>query len=174
MPVAAPGRTIGATSKEDIVSVHNAPKSLLDELDQAGIEYELIPHPRTESAAAEAEALGVAPREVAKTLVLTTPDGFVLAVLPASERLDLAKVREFLKDDQAALATEELLAGAYPEFELGAVPPFVHGDRVLVDVRVCENLTVLLEAGTHEQSLSLKTRDLVSLSNALLADICRD
>jgi len=156
------------------VSVHTAPKTLLDELDNAGVAYELISHQRTESATAEAAALGVHPREVAKTLVLTTPEGFVLAVLPASERLDLPKVRDFLGANDVELASEELLAGAYPEFELGAVPPFVHGDRVLVDTRVCENVSVLLDAGTHEQSLRVKTRDLVSLSSALLADICKD
>jgi Ala-tRNA(Pro) deacylase len=156
------------------VNVHPAPKTLLDELDRAGVDYELIPHARTESATDEAAALGVPPREVAKTLVLTTPDGFVLAVLPASERLDLAKVREFLPASHVELATEELLAGAYPEFELGAVPPFVHGDRVLVDTRVLEHATVLLEAGSHAVSLRVKTRDIVSLGNALVADICRD
>jgi len=156
------------------VSIHTAPTTLLDELDRAGVAYELIPHARTESAAAEAAALGVDPREVAKTLVLTTPDGFVLAVLPASERLDLAKVREFLGTKRVELAGEELLAGAYPEYELGAVPPFVYGDRVLVDVRLCAHLGVLFEAGTHEASLRLSTRDLIALSNALLADICTE
>jgi hypothetical protein len=52
-------------------------------LDEAGVRYELLPHARTESALAEAEALGVAAAGVAKTLVVTTPEGYVRAVLPA-------------------------------------------------------------------------------------------
>jgi prolyl-tRNA editing enzyme YbaK/EbsC (Cys-tRNA(Pro) deacylase) len=60
--------------------------------------------------------------------------------------------------------------------ELGAVPPFAgaFGDRVLVDTKISESESVLLDAGTHEQSLRLQTADLVALSEALLADLCRD
>jgi Ala-tRNA(Pro) deacylase len=158
------------------MSTHTAPATLLDQLADEQIAYELIPHRRTETAIAEADALGVEPRQVAKTIVLTTPAGPVRAVVPASERLDLRKVRDFLDTTHVELVTEEVLADAFPEFELGAVPPIpgeTH-DRVLVDVRLCENEFVLVEAGTHEQSLRLRTADLIGLDRALLADICRD
>jgi Ala-tRNA(Pro) deacylase len=154
---------------------HAAPKALLDQLDAAGVPYELLPHRRTVTAVAEADALGIEPSHVAKTLVLTTPAGFVLAVLPASERLDLRKVRAFLDTKDVELASEASLAGAYPEFELGAVPPTgAHGDRVLVDLGVCANEYVVLEAGTHEQSLRIKSADLVAQDRAFVADLSRD
>jgi Ala-tRNA(Pro) deacylase len=154
----------------------SAPQILVDELEQASVAYELIDHARTTTAAAEARALGVAPQEVAKTLVLTTPDGFVRAVLPASERLDLGKAREILGAKDVQLATEAVLAGAYPEFELGAVPPLTggDGDRVLVDRRLHANEWVVLEAGTHEQSLRLRMSDLLKLTEAQLVDLCQD
>ena len=155
--------------------MHVAPRSLLDQLDSARIAYELIPHRRTLTAEAEADALGVQPCQVAKTIVLTTPAGFVLAVLPAAERLDLHKVRHFLDVKDVELATEQVMAGAYPEFELGAVPPIGgHGDRVLIDIRLCREEFVLVEAGTHEQSLRLKTADLMLLDQARIADLCRE
>lgn len=155
------------------MTVHTAPQALLRQLDEAQIPYELIDHRRTVTAVAEAHALKVDPREVAKTVVLTTPDGFVRAVLPATERLDLRKVRRLLDTDEVKLATEEALAGAYPDFELGAVPPFIGGDRdrVLVDRRLCETASVVLEAGTHEQSLRLATTDLLRLAGAQLTDL---
>ena len=155
---------------------HTAPESLVQQLDRASIAYELIGHPRTTSAAAEARTLGLDPHEVAKTVVLVTPDGFVRAVLPASERLDLRKVRTVLDTKDVQLATEGILAGAYPDFELGAVPPLAGagGDRVLVDRRLYEKEWVVLEAGTHEQSLRLRTADLVELSGARLADLSQD
>ncbi len=151
-----------------------APNRLVQQLEQARIDYELMPHRRTMSALAEARALGLDPHAVAKTVVLSSPDGFVRAVVPASERLDLDKVRRVLGSNDVVLATEEMLAGAYPEFELGAVPPLARGDgdRVLVDRRLCEHESVVLEAGTHEQSLRLKTQDLLLLADAQLADIC--
>ena len=45
-------------------------------LDEAGVSYELLPHAHTESALAEAAALGVSPDDVAKTLVVKVPGGY--------------------------------------------------------------------------------------------------
>ena len=73
------------------------------------------------------------------------------------------------------LATEQVLAGAYPEFELGVVPPLpAGGDRVLIDRDLCENEWVVLEAGTHAQSVRLETRDLVDLGNAKIVDLTQN
>jgi Ala-tRNA(Pro) deacylase len=158
------------------MTAHTPPGSLVQQLEEASIAYEFINHPRTTTAAAEALVLGLEPREVAKTVVLSTPDGFFRAVLPASERLDLGKVRALLGTRDVHLATEEVLAGASPDFELGAVPPLTggDGDRVLVDRRLCQNEWVVLEAGTHEHSLRLRASDLVELSDAQLVDLSQD
>lgn len=157
------------------MTLHTAPESLLRRLDAAKIDYELLDHRRTMTAVAEAHALGVEPRRVAKTVVLTTPDGFVRVVLAASDRIDLEKAREVLGTDDVELASESVLAGAYPEFELGAVPPIVaNGDRVLVDIRLCGTHSVILEAGTHEQSLRIRTADLLRLADAEIARISAD
>lgn len=143
-------------------------------LDLAHADYELIEHPRTETATAEANALGVSSDEVAKTVVLATPVGHVRAVLPASERLDLHRVRELLGEGKAVqLASEKELAQAYPMFELGAVPPLGGpSDPVLVDRRTAERESVIVEAGTHRESMLLKTADLIALTDAKVAEIC--
>ena len=148
--------------------------ALIKELETAGIEYETIPHDRTATALAEARALHVDPAEVAKTVVLSTPKGIVRAVLPASDRVDVGKVRTTLDVQRVDLLTESALAGAYPEFELGAVPPVggPHGDRVLVDIGVCEHEFVVFDAGTHDTSIRIASADLVGLESVLIADIC--
>ena len=157
---------------------HAAPRPLLDLLDEASCHYELISHAHTETALAEAEAVGVDASHVAKTIILTTPDGFVRAVVPGSQRVDIHKVRELLETSHVELASEEVLAGAYPEFELGAVPPFggSPGDRVLVDGRLCGSLSpfVVFDAGTHDESLRMRTVDLIALTDALLGDLCEE
>ena len=153
--------------------MHAGTESLIRRLEDAQVAHELLAHERTFSAEAEAHALGVDAHEVAKTVVLTTPEGFVRAVLPADERVDLAKVRAVLGADDVGIASEDVLVGAYPEFELGAVPPLggSAGDRVLVDRRLCEVASVVIEAGTHEQSLRLRTTDLLAVADARLVDI---
>ncbi len=146
-------------------------------LDDAGVEYELLSHAHTERAADEAAALGLPPTAVAKTLVLTAPEGHVRLVLPASERIDLRKARSYVEGGKRVhLATEEELARDYPEFELGAVPPFggVSRDRVLVDSRVAGQRSVVLEAGSHERSVRLQTAGLLALTGAEIVDICKE
>jgi Ala-tRNA(Pro) deacylase len=155
-----------------------ATEDLTRVLDEAGARYELLTHVRTESAAAEAEALGIAPADVAKTLVVTTPEGYVRAVLPASERIDLRKLREVRGGgkEQVHLASEEDLARDYPEFDLGAVPPIGGGrrDPVVIDSRLAERDSLVLEAGSHEESVRIPTGALLRVSEAEVVDICAD
>jgi len=141
------------------------------------VDYEVIRHRPTQSATDEAAAIGVPVDEVAKTLVLTTDEGYVRVVLPASERLDLRKAREVLGGrKEIRLATEAELAAAYPMFELGAVPPLGGraDDRTIVDRRLAARTSVVLEAGSHEESVRIGTSDLIALARAEVADLCKD
>ena len=147
-------------------------------LDEAGVRYERLMHAHTETAVAEAEALGLAPDDVAKTLVVATPEGYIRAVIPASERLDLGKLRTVLggASKKVHLASEEDTARDYPEFDLGAVPPLggSRRDPVVIDSRVNERDSVVIEAGSHEESLRIATADLVRVADAEIADISAD
>ena len=146
-------------------------------LDEAGLDFDVLEHAHTERAADEAAALGVSPTEVAKTLVVTTPEGNVRAVLPASERIDLRKVGDLVgaSGKKVHLATEDDLARDYAEFELGAVPPFGgKRDAVILDLRLSERDSVVFEAGSHERSVRIKAADLVRLTQAQVADISRE
>jgi len=145
-----------------------------DELAQQGVDYVRVPHRRTQTAAAEAAAIGVAVEDVAKTVVLKTDEGYIRAVVPASERVDLHKIRELAgAGGHMRLATEYELSAADPRFELGAVPPFFWpaGDRVIVDRHLAAHDDVILEPGTHEASVKLRVHDLLKLSRAEVADI---
>jgi len=147
-------------------------------LDDAGVPYEVLTHEHTETAADEARALGVDATEVAKTLVVETPAGYVRAVLPASERIDVGKLAEALGERRKAiqLATEAALKRDFGEFELGAVPPVggaQHG-RVVVDTCLAERDSVVLEAGSHDESVRLGAADLIRVAGAEIADIHQD
>jgi Cys-tRNA(Pro) deacylase len=146
-------------------------------LEQAGIDFDVLEHARTERAAEEAAVLGIRPEEVAKTLVLVVPSGYVRAVVAASERIDLRKVAATLgvSGKDVHLATEDSLARDYADFELGAVPPFGgREDQVLVDERLAGRDSVVVEAGSHERSVRLKASDLVRLTKAQVAEICKE
>src|SRR6266498_2164 len=78
-------------------------------LDEAGVGYDLLAHVHTIGATAEAEALGLATRDVAKTLIVKTQDGYLRVVLQGSGRLDLRKLRALLDGNKhdVRLASEE-------------------------------------------------------------------
>jgi Cys-tRNA(Pro) deacylase len=146
-------------------------------LEEAGIDFDVLEHAHTERAVDEAAALGIGPEEVAKTLVLVAPGTNVRAVLAASERIDLHKVAAVLgfSGKKVHLASEDDLARSYSDFELGAVPPLGgREDRVIVDERLAARDSVVLEAGAHDRSVRLKAVDLVRLSQAQVADICKE
>jgi len=155
-----------------------ATANLTDVLDTAGAQYEVLPHAHTESAAAEARALGISAAEVAKTVIVSTPERYVRAVLQAVDRIDLHKLAQLYGEPRKSvdLVSEEELAREYPEFELGAVPPFggAHRDGVVVDRRLAERESVALDAGSHDESIRLAMADLLKVTNARVADICED
>ena len=178
-----------ASRGETMFASHQPADALMDALKCEHVSYELFPHRHTETALAEAVVLHEDPHAVGKTLVLRTPCGYVRAVLRAVDRLDLEKARRALGTDEVELASEEDLVGAYPEFELGAVPPVGgprrkhqptlldpdrHRARLLVDVRLFESMFVLFDAGTHDESIRLRTGDLLSLAEAEVADLARE
>lgn len=146
-------------------------------LEEAGVDFDVLEHAHTERAADEAAALGIGPEEVAKTLVLVAASGNVRAVLAATERIDVRKVAAVLGvgGKKVHLASEDDLARDYPDFELGAVPPFGgREDQVVVDEQLAGRDSVVLEAGTHERSVRLRTAELVRLTRAQVADIRRE
>lgn len=149
-------------------------ESLTGELDRLGVEYELLQHAPTDRAVDEATALGLRADEVAKTLVVTTGAGNVRVLVPASERVDMHKLRDLLEaGKELHLLTEEALGADYPEFDLGAVPPFGgRRDDVVLDTRLARLEDVVFEAGAHDRSARVRTADLVSLARARVADVC--
>lgn len=151
-----------------------AAEELVELLREASVGFELLPHRRTTSAASEARALGVLPQVVAKTLVVRDADGSCIrAVVPATSRLDLAKLAGTVGATEVRLMSESDLVSAYPPFELGAVPPFggPAGDRVVVDSALAEADHVIVEAGVHDTSLRLRAEDMLAITSAQVADI---
>ena len=155
-----------------------AVSDLTKALDDAGVTYELLHHGHTENAAAEAEALGLAPGDIAKTLIARTRAGHLRALVPASERIDMRKLRDAVgaSKDEVQLATEEEMARDYPEFALGAVPPLggSHADPVILDRRLAEREWLVFEAGSHDDSVRIRTEEVIRLTSAQTADLCQD
>jgi Ala-tRNA(Pro) deacylase len=136
--------------------------AVTEHLEQRGSAFELLPHRQAYTSTDEARALGIDAGEVLKTLAVRTGPGYVLAVIPASCRLDLHLVRDALGDHQARLASEEELARDFPGYHLGALPPLgaLLGSEVFIDPEVLEHDIVVFAAGTQTESVRMRTREL--------------
>jgi Ala-tRNA(Pro) deacylase len=169
------GDTRIRSSTHRALELKPAVKELVELLRGADVEFELLPHRRTQTATSEARALGVLPQETAKTVIVRADGGCVRAVIPASSRVSLEKLGELL-GAEPTLLTEAELDGSYPQFELGAVPPLggPEGDRVVVDIGLEAREYIVCEAGTHDTSLRLRSRDLLTVARASVADIATD
>jgi Ala-tRNA(Pro) deacylase len=157
-----------------VVSVQTGVAAVTEFLEREGIPYEVVEHERTQTAAAEARAAGVPAADVAKTIVLRDEQGLRLAVIPASERLDMRKLKRALASRSVRLVTEREMANELDEFEVGAVPPFgsMFDALELVDERLLEHDRILCSGGDHEHAVLVDPRDVVRAGDARVADIC--
>lgn len=146
-------------------------------LDARGVGYEILEHEPTMTARADARVVDVDPSETAKNVVLTDGEVYVLAVIPASEALDLHKVRRVIGDDkELRMATEAEMSKDFPAFEIGAVPPvgsMVFASEV-IDERLLGHDRVLCGGGDHRHSLRLDPNELARITEATVGDVCGD
>src|SRR5215468_11084953 len=89
-------------------------------LDQT-VTYELLFHNPTMSSSRTAQASHVSGDRFAKGVLLRRDGSFLLAVLPASRRLDLTELRAALGDD-INIARESEIDTWFADCEHGAVP----------------------------------------------------
>ncbi len=145
-------------------------------LHQRAASFDVILHPRAFRSIDEARAIGVDAGDVLKSLVIRHAEGRVVAVLPASRRLDMHRVHRVLGDAHATLAAEDEIRSAYPAYELGALPPIASllDAPVLLDPTVFEHETVVFAAGTQTESLRMRPEDLFTGEDFRVARITHE
>ena len=120
-------------------------------------------HPLAYTATEVAAVEHMPPRNFAKTVVVHSPEGYAMTVLPADRRVDLDELRLALGVAHLRLANEGELQDLFGTCELGAMPPF--GNETIYDIPVyVDGLLVTEEeigfnAGTHRDVVRMRTED---------------
>jgi Ala-tRNA(Pro) deacylase len=119
-------------------------------LESQGVGYDTVPHSPTSTTAGSAHAAHVTGEGVAKPVVLHHKDGYVLAVVPSTHRVELGALRDVL-GGRPGLATEAEIARLFDDCELGAVPPIgaAYGVPMLVDESLDGAAELYFEGGDH-------------------------
>jgi Ala-tRNA(Pro) deacylase len=131
-------------------------------LDSQGVAYQLCTHSRAYTAQGIAQAQHLSGKRLAKVVMVVANDNkLVMAVVPASCRVDLDKLGRLLDTSWIRLATEEEFKDVFPECELGAMPPL--GNIYNLDVWIDELLTgyptIAFNAGTHAETIQMSLSD---------------
>lgn len=119
-------------------------------LDEAGVRYDTVAHPRTATASEAADAAHVPGEAVAKTVVIHHEEGYVLAVVPSNHRVDLSTLQENM-DRRLGLASEDEIESLFADCDRGAAPPIgeAYGVPTMVDPSLTGRTDIWFEGGDH-------------------------
>jgi Ala-tRNA(Pro) deacylase len=118
-------------------------------LDDAKVEFDLVEHAPTKSSLETAKSCDVPADRIAKSVLLDTDDGQLLAVLPSDRKVELSELRSEL-GRKPRLASEDEIRNVFVDCELGAVPPIGYGVTTIVDDSLGKQPDVYFEAGDHK------------------------
>ena len=139
---------------------------------RAGIEFELHEYSGVEVgegdyAVAVAEALGLPPERLFKTLIASVDGALQVFVVPADRQLDLRAAGKrvvLAKKAEAERATGYVIGGISPLGQRKRIPTTVDETAFLYD-------TVLVSAGRRGLQIELAPDDLVRLTGARVAGV---
>jgi len=141
------------------------PRQISEYLDSQHVWYRTSIHPLAYTAQGLAHVQHVSGKLLAKSVMVNAGHRLVMVVLPASHRIDFAKLQELLNAGSLKLATEEEFKDMFPDCELGAMPPFgnLYHVEVWVDAALQEHPNLLFNAGTHLETIEMSFSDFEKL-----------
>jgi Ala-tRNA(Pro) deacylase len=142
-------------------------------LDDEGVKYVTISHSRAFTAQEIAASAHIPGKDLAKTVIIKLDGVMAMVVLPASYKVDFDLLKEVTGAGEVELATEREFRDAFPECEVGAMPPF--GNLYDMDVYVAESLAedeeIAFNAGSHTELIRLAYADFEKIVNPTVVRI---
>lgn len=136
-------------------------KKLLEYLDSNAIDYVTIHHSKAFTAQKVAAASHIPGKEIAKTVMVKADEKMIMAVLPASFKINFNLLKEAIGANIIELASEREFKDLFPDCDVGAMPPF--GNLYNLDVFVAESLAedkeIAFSGGTHTELIKLSFKD---------------
>ncbi|MDJ1135304.1 Cys-tRNA(Pro) deacylase [Streptomyces iconiensis] len=121
-----------------------------------------------------AEALGVAPEQVFKTLVADVDGAPTVAVVPVSASLDLKALASAAGGKRATMA-DPAAAERTTGYVRGGISPLGQRRKLptVLDASAAEQRTICVSAGRRGLEIELAPEDLAALTEAITAPVAR-
>jgi Ala-tRNA(Pro) deacylase len=135
-----------------------------------GVAFESGRHPEAFTSQEVAAAEHVPGRMLAKVVVVTDDGDMAMLVVPSHHHVDLEQASAAI-GRRVRLATEKEFAPAFPDCDPGAMPPFgnLYDVPVYADRALTENETIVFQAGTHTDTMSIRYADFERLARPTVA-----
>jgi Ala-tRNA(Pro) deacylase len=126
------------------------PLRLRQFLDSYNIKCVVISHSVAYTAGAIAALTHIPGKEVAKTVIIKVDDTLAMAVVSASQHVDLELLKAATKAQTVRLAAENEFKDRFPDCETGAMPPFgnLYGMSVFADEALSRDKEIVFNAGS--------------------------
>ena len=136
------------------------------------VPFQVVHHPLAYTAQEVAAAEHVPGKMLAKVVMVFADGKLVMLALPAPYRVDVNKAAAALGAREVRLAHEEEFAAAFPDCEVGAMPPFgnLYDVPVYADKALAEDKEIVFQAGTHTDTVTMKYADFERLVKPKAAD----
>lgn len=136
-------------------------------LDSHNVKYMVISHSVAYTAQGVAALTHVSGKKLAKTVIVKIDGILAMAVIPASDHVDLDRLRMLTGAQFVAIATEREFKDAFPDCETGAMPPFgnLYDMSVYADESLAAHEEITFSAGSHRELVRMPWQDLVHLVN---------
>ncbi|NIQ39643.1 MAG: deacylase [Proteobacteria bacterium] len=123
--------------------------------------YVSIKHSPAYTAQEIAASAHIRGKELAKTVMVSLDGKPAMAVLPASYRVDLDRLKEAAGATKIKLLAEKDFEDMFPECEVGAMPPFgnLYGMDVFAAAVLAEDDEIAFNAGSHTELIRLAFKD---------------
>ncbi len=133
-------------------------------LDGKSISYDVLTHQRTSTSARSAEAGHIPGASLAKGVLLRGDRDYLLAVVPASSRVQLDEVGKLL-NQTVSMATEDEIEALFADCDTGAIPPVgtAYGLKTVIDDSLDGSPDIYIEGGDHESLIHLTQQQFGSL-----------
>ena len=146
-------------------------------LDDFAVPCRRIVHQEAFTAGQVARESHVPPQAMAKVVVVRDAVGrHVMAVLPASARLDVAALELATGSSPLTLASEEELGRLFEDCEAGAFPPFggAYDMPMLVDACLSRQPEIYFQPGNHHETVALAYAEYARLTSPTIVPLCRE
>ena len=140
-------------------------------LQSRAVDFDFLLHRPTHSATHLAGSLHVPGRSVAKGVLIRAGDGYVLAVLPATRRVDMARLAEVLGVADCRIADETEVEQVFSDCEPGALPPFgrLYGLTTVLDLSLALGADVTFVANMRHEGVRMRFADYEAIEEPLEA-----